>query len=92
MRALSYAGSDATRKKFSHPQGRAALGGPAWHRPFLLLGYATHPYLAATRADLLRRFGRTHDAAQAYRTVLTLASNAAENDLLTRRLAEVTAT
>jgi predicted RNA polymerase sigma factor len=31
------------------------------------------------------------DAAQAYRTALTLASNAAEKDLVTRRLAEVTA-
>ena len=53
---------------------------------------ATYPYLAATRADLLRRLGQTHDAAQAYRTALTLASNAAEKDFLTRRLAEVTAT
>jgi hypothetical protein len=39
---------------------------------------ATYPYLAATRADLLRRLGRTHDAAQAYRTALTLATNATE--------------
>jgi RNA polymerase sigma-70 factor (ECF subfamily) len=53
---------------------------------------ATYPYLAATRADLLRRLGRPHDAAQAYRTALTLATNATEKDFLTRRLAEVTAT
>ena len=53
---------------------------------------ATYPYLAATRADLLRRLGQTHDAAQAYRTALTLATNTAEKDFLTRRLAEVTAT
>jgi RNA polymerase sigma-70 factor (ECF subfamily) len=53
---------------------------------------ATYPYLAATRADLLRRLGQTHDAAQAYRTALTLATNATEKDFLTRRLAEVTAT
>jgi RNA polymerase sigma-70 factor, ECF subfamily len=52
----------------------------------------TYPYLAATRADLLRRLGQTHDAAQAYRTALTLATNATEKDFLTRRLAEVTAT
>ena len=52
---------------------------------------ATYPYLAATRADLLRRLGRTRDAAQAYRTALSLAANAAERDFLTRRLAEVTA-
>jgi RNA polymerase sigma-70 factor, ECF subfamily len=53
---------------------------------------AAYPYLAATRADLLRRLGQTHDAAQAYRTALTLATNTAEKDFLTRRLAEVTAT
>jgi RNA polymerase sigma-70 factor (ECF subfamily) len=53
---------------------------------------ATYPYLAATRADLLRRLGRAQDAAQAYRTALTLANNAAEKDFLTRRLAEVAAT
>jgi RNA polymerase sigma-70 factor (ECF subfamily) len=53
---------------------------------------ATYPYLAATRADLLRRLGQTHDAAQAYRTALTLATNATEKDFLIRRLAEVTAT
>jgi RNA polymerase sigma-70 factor (ECF subfamily) len=53
---------------------------------------ATYPYLAATRADLLRRLGRTHDAAQAYRTALSLATNALERDYLTRRLTEITAT
>jgi RNA polymerase sigma-70 factor, ECF subfamily len=53
---------------------------------------ATYPYLAATRADLLRRLGRAQDAAQYYRTALTLANNAAEKDFLTRRLAEVAAT
>jgi RNA polymerase sigma-70 factor, ECF subfamily len=53
---------------------------------------ATYPYLAAARADLLRRLGRSRDAAQAYRTALSLASNAAEQDFLTRRLAELTAT
>jgi predicted RNA polymerase sigma factor len=74
------------------PPTAGSIRRPAWHRPLLLLGYATYPYLAATRADLLRRLGRTHDAAQAYRTALTLASNAAEKDLLSRRLAEVTAT
>jgi RNA polymerase sigma-70 factor (ECF subfamily) len=53
---------------------------------------ASYPYLAATRADLLRRLGRSHDAAQAYRDALALAANTAEKDFLTRRLAEVTAT
>jgi RNA polymerase sigma-70 factor (ECF subfamily) len=67
--------------------GLAALEEVA-HDPHL----ATYPYLAATRADLLRRLGQTQDAAQAYRTALTLATNTAEKDFLTRRLAEVTAT
>jgi RNA polymerase sigma-70 factor (ECF subfamily) len=67
--------------------GLAALEEVA-HDPHL----ATYPYLAATRADLLRRLGQTHDAAQAYRTALTLATNATEKDFLTRRLTEVTAT
>ena len=58
------------------------------HDPHL----ATYPYLAATRADLLRRLGRARDAAQAYRAALSLATNAAEKDFLIRRLAEVTAT
>jgi len=51
---------------------------------------AAYPYLAATRADLLRRLGRAHDAAQAYRTALSLASNTAERDFLAQRLTEVT--
>ncbi len=53
---------------------------------------AGYPYLAATRADLLRRLGRPEDAAQAYRSALALATNAAERDFLARRLAEVTDT
>ncbi len=52
---------------------------------------AAYPYLAATRADLLRRLGQAQDAAQAYRTAVSLATNAAERDFLTRRLAEVSA-
>ena len=50
---------------------------------------AEYPYLAAARADLLRRLGLARDAAQAYRTALSLATNAAERDFLSRRLAEV---
>jgi RNA polymerase sigma factor (sigma-70 family) len=50
-----------------------------------------YPYLAATRADLLRRLGRTHQAAQAYRTARELTGNGAERAFLTRRLAEVEA-
>lgn len=50
-----------------------------------------YPYLAAARADLLRRLGRAQEAAQAYRAALALATNTAERGFLTRRLAEVNA-
>jgi RNA polymerase sigma-70 factor, ECF subfamily len=42
----------------------------------------------AARADLLRRSGRTEDAAAAYRRALALAGNQAERRFLARRLAE----
>jgi len=51
---------------------------------------ANYPYLASTRADLLRRLGQTQQAAQAYQAALALAANATERDFLARRLAEVT--
>lgn len=43
----------------------------------------------ATRADLLRRLGRSDEAADAYREALALAGTAAEQRYLSRRLAEV---
>jgi RNA polymerase sigma-70 factor (ECF subfamily) len=43
----------------------------------------------ATRADLLRRLGRTTDAATAYTRAIALASNDAERRFLERRLREV---
>ena len=43
----------------------------------------------ATRADLLRRLGRTTDAATAYTRAIALASNEAERRFLERRLREV---
>jgi len=46
--------------------------------------------LPATRADLLRRLGRTEEAATAYREALGLASTDAERRYLGRRLTEVT--
>jgi len=46
--------------------------------------------LPATRADLLRRLGRTDEAAEAYREALALAATDAERRYLGRRLAEVT--
>ncbi len=51
-----------------------------------LVGYR---YLAATKADLLRRLGRDDEAARAYRRALDTADNAAERDFLSRRLVEV---
>jgi RNA polymerase sigma-70 factor (ECF subfamily) len=47
--------------------------------------------LPAARADLLRRLGRTAEAADAYRQALELASNPAEQRFLARRLADVEA-
>jgi RNA polymerase sigma-70 factor, ECF subfamily len=46
--------------------------------------------LAATRADLLRRLGRTGEAAAAYREALELAPTEPERRYLARRLAETT--
>jgi RNA polymerase sigma-70 factor (ECF subfamily) len=45
----------------------------------------------SARADLLRRLGRSDDAAIAYRRALELASNETERAFLERRLAEVRA-
>ena len=47
--------------------------------------------LPATRADLLRRLGRTAEAVDAYRGALALARTAPEQAFLRRRLAEVDA-
>ena len=47
-----------------------------------------HP-LPAARADLLRRIGRTAEAAAAYRAALELVGNERERIFLRRRLAEV---
>ncbi len=48
-----------------------------------------YPFHAA-RADLLRRLGRSADAAQAYDAALTLTGNPAERDFLDRRKRELT--
>ncbi len=47
-----------------------------------------YPVLAAVRADLLRRAGRTAEAVPAYRTAIAEARTDAERRLLRRRLAE----
>jgi RNA polymerase sigma-70 factor (ECF subfamily) len=51
---------------------------------------AGYHLLPATRADLLRRLGRTDEAALAYREALELASTDPERHYLTRRLTETT--
>jgi RNA polymerase sigma-70 factor (ECF subfamily) len=50
---------------------------------------AAYPYLAATRADLLRRLDRASEAAQAYEAALALTHNAAERAFLEQRLDEL---
>jgi RNA polymerase sigma-70 factor, ECF subfamily len=45
--------------------------------------------LHATRADLLRRLGRTAEARDAYKQALELAGTDAERSFLGRRLAEI---
>ncbi len=47
---------------------------------------AGYRYLPAIKADLLRRLGRRAEAADAYRSALALADNAAERDFLTAQL------
>ncbi|MEY9988993.1 RNA polymerase sigma-70 factor (ECF subfamily) [Streptomyces sp. V4I8] len=49
---------------------------------------AGYHLLPATRADLLRRSGRTEEAAEAYRRSLELVENDAERRFLEKRLAE----
>jgi RNA polymerase sigma-70 factor (ECF subfamily) len=49
----------------------------------ILAGY---PYLAASRADFLRRLGRTAEARLAYEEALMLCENAIERGFLTQRL------
>jgi RNA polymerase sigma-70 factor (ECF subfamily) len=50
---------------------------------------AGYRYLPATKADLLRRLGRTEEAVAAYQAALALADGAAERAFLARRLAEL---
>ena len=52
---------------------------------------AGYHLVAAARADLLRRLGRTRDAARAYEQALALATNDAERRFVQARLRETTA-
>jgi RNA polymerase sigma-70 factor, ECF subfamily len=53
-------------------------------------GLDEYRHLHSTRADLLRRLGRSDEAAAAYRRAIELAVQPAERAFLERRLAEVT--
>jgi predicted RNA polymerase sigma factor len=53
-------------------------------------GLDEYRHLHSARADLLRRLGRTDEAAASYRRALDLAAQPAERAFLERRLAEVT--
>ncbi len=53
------------------------------------LGLERYHYLHATRAELLRRLGRTAEAADALHRALEVVDDDAERRLLTRRLAEL---
>jgi predicted RNA polymerase sigma factor len=49
---------------------------------------ATYAYLASSRADFLRQLGQSAEAADAYRTALSLTDNAVEVEFLSARLSE----
>ena len=53
------------------------------------LALGDYRYLHATRADVLRRLGRTDEARDAYHRALALVHDDAERRLLERRLAEL---
>ena len=71
-------------------EARGPLAGLEALRPLnddpQLVGYH---YLAATRADFLRRLGRVDDARLAYHEALTFAQNTAERAFLEHRLREL---
>jgi RNA polymerase sigma-70 factor (ECF subfamily) len=50
---------------------------------------ATYSYLAAARADFLRRLGRTREARVAYEEAILLSENVVEREFLADRLAGV---
>jgi RNA polymerase sigma factor (sigma-70 family) len=56
------------------------------------LGLADFRYLYSTRAELLRRLGRTDDARNAYRRARQLTDDGAERRFLERRLTELAST
>ena len=53
------------------------------------LMFEDYHYLHATRGELLRRLGRSHDAGQAFRQALALVQDDAERRFLEQRLADL---
>ena len=53
---------------------------------------ASYPYLASSRADMLRRLSRTSEALQAYEEALLLTENAVEREFLRDRIDALEAT
>lgn len=58
-------------------------------RPDVAGALDNYRWLHSSRGDLLRRLGRSEEAAAAYRQAIALAGNAVERAFLSRRLAEV---
>ncbi len=56
------------------------------------LGLDDFRYLHSTRAELLRRLGRTDQAREAYRRARVLTDHGAERRFIERRLTELAAT
>ena len=56
------------------------------------LGLGDFRYLHSTRAELLRRLGRTNEARDAYRRARELTDDGAERRFLERRLTELATT
>jgi predicted RNA polymerase sigma factor len=69
----------------------AMAEGPAYGLDLVerIPGLDQYHLLHAARADLLRRLGRTEEAAAAYAQALELATNPTERGFLERRLAEL---
>jgi RNA polymerase sigma-70 factor (ECF subfamily) len=76
-------GCDCSR----HSPSRIALRLVSWEN-----GLDDFRYLHSTRAELLRRLGRTDEARDAYRRARQLTDDGAERRFLERRLTELAGT
>ena len=86
--------SSSTRRRSCGSTARSRSRSPATSRAGLAMidaieGLDGYSYLHAARADLLRRLGRSDEAAASYREALALTDNAPERRFLERRLREL---